>query len=175
MAVLDDRHLPGTETAQVFRLQQVKGTGLGSEHVGVAHPSQGQGTKPPGIAHGDHLVVHLKKQAERSLDALAGRGHGFLNGVAVHVPGNEMNNDLAVHGGLKNGSRLFQLLAQLKGVHQVSVMGDGHTQILVLNHKRLGVSNQGGPGGGHIINSRINFASNDCLCSFYLHLCIPCS
>jgi hypothetical protein len=47
-AVLDDQHLAGVQAAQVLGLQQVEGAGLGGQHVGVADPAQGQGTKPHG-------------------------------------------------------------------------------------------------------------------------------
>ncbi len=55
-----------------------------------------------------------------------------------------MDNDLAVHGGLKNGTPVFKLSPQEMGIHEVAIMRQGVVFIAMMDEKGLGVGDDGG-------------------------------
>ena len=59
-----------------------------------------------------------------------------------------MEDDFAVHGGGENGALVLQFLAQLGGVGQVAVVGNGDLAAFAVAGQRLGVAQVGGAGGG---------------------------
>ena len=63
-------------------------------------------------------------------------------------PGDEVHEDLAVHGGLEDRPLGLQLLLELPGIDQVSVVGDGQEALGMLGQEGLGVFQQGRTGRG---------------------------
>ena len=64
------------------------------------------------------------------------------------MPGHEVDDDFRVHGGLEDRALGFQAAADLPGVGQGAVVGDGDGLAAVLHHEGLGVDDVGGAGGG---------------------------
>ena len=56
------------------------------------------------------------------------------------MPGHEVNDNLGVHGGLEDGTFLFQAVMEFLGVDQVAVMTDGQSLTAVMHHKGLGIA-----------------------------------
>ena len=62
--------------------------------------------------------------------------------------GEQMEDDLAVDGGLENGAALLEFVAQQGGVDEVAVVPDGELAAAAIGHERLGVLDVAGAGGG---------------------------
>ena len=60
--------------------------------------------------------------------------------------GNQVQNDLAVRGGLKNGALRLQLRPETTRIDQITVMGDGDLSATALHRDGLGVLDRAGTG-----------------------------
>src|SRR5690349_18373800 len=60
----------------------------------------------------------------------------------------EVQNDLAVHGGLKNGATGFEFLAESGRVGQIAVVSNGDLPARAINGEGLSISQMGRAGGG---------------------------
>ena len=57
--------------------------------------------------------------------------------TVIGRPRQQMQNDFAVGGGLKNGTFAFQFVAQEIGVDQISIVRDRHLSAHAIDHERL--------------------------------------
>ena len=60
----------------------------------------------------------------------------------------QVQDDLAVAGGLKDGALPFETLADIGGVHQVAVVRQRDASLIALHPDRLGVQQRGVTRGG---------------------------
>ena len=79
------------------------------------------------------------------MDSGKGLGQGPSADRRVRA-GNQVQNDLAVRGGLKNGTLRFQFRPETTRIDQVAVMGDGDLSATTLHRDGLGVLDRAGTG-----------------------------
>ena len=148
-AVFDDYHFPGSDAAQSFRFQQVKGAAFGGKHPGVAKTAHDQRMKAVRIADGNELSARLNHQTICALHSVAGGQNGFFQTHVLQAVRNKMQKNFAVAGGLENGSGVFQLGPQFRRVGQIAVMRKGkmhaaaHTHGQRLRVARFGLARRG--------------------------------
>ncbi len=145
--LVDDDDLPGLDIPDICGAHQIKGAGLGGDDPAAVELAQRQGPETARIADGDDLVAGQHDEAVGPLDPFEGLDQGLFNAV-FQVRRHQVNDDFAVHGGLKNGPPVFQLRPQLAGVDEVAVMGQGVVFVAMVDQKRLGVGDDGRAGGG---------------------------
>src|SRR5262245_50536998 len=99
------------------------------------------------IANADQFLFRHDHERIGALNA----ADAFDEIVAVTVEAglcHQVEDDLAINGGLENRATRFQLLAQLGGVCEIAVVGDGNLSSSAIYGERLGVLEVGGAGGG---------------------------
>src|SRR6516164_1650325 len=106
--VVDDDHLARLDFADKLSLNEVKCTALRRQNKCVIQFAQNQRSKTKWIANPNNFFLAHNHEREGTVD-LAKRGQ--------HVPmaarlSEQMQNDLAIDGGLKNRAAAFQLIAQ---------------------------------------------------------------
>ena len=116
-------------------MNQVERAGLARKDVGAVQLAQRQRPKPERIAHADDLPVAHDHQRKRPLHLAQRREHP----AGCIRLGQQMEDDLAIDGRLKNRAVLLQFLPQHRGIDQVAVMPDGHLAAPALTHERLRV------------------------------------
>jgi hypothetical protein len=145
-ALVDHHDLAGLDVAHVLGLDQVEGAGLRRQDVGVLPPSDHQRAKPVGIAHADQLAVGQEHQRVRAGD-LAQGGDQPGHRIELRDLGHQVDDALGVAGGLEDRASGLEAGAQLVGVDQVAVVGDGDRAARVVEQERLGVAQLGAAGG----------------------------
>ena len=144
---VDDDDLARLDVADVLGLDEVEGARLRRQHEGaVVHAAQGQRPEPMGIAGPDEFVLGEDHQRIGAFDA----AHGLDQGTLVPGPcglGQEMQDDLAVHRGLEDGSAGLEFLAQLGRVGEVAVVADGDAPLGAVHGQGLGVDDVRRTGG----------------------------
>ena len=100
-----------------------------------------------GVADGDHGVRGHEQERVSTLDT-GERGFDRLLQSPIHMAGHQVDDDLAVHGGLEDRALLFQVPPQGDGVDQVAVVGDADRQAFVGGHEGLGIDDVRLAGGG---------------------------
>ena len=136
--VVDDDNLAGLHVAHVGGAEQIEGTGLRGDDGGFAEFPDGERPEPPGVAGGDDLVLGQHDEAVGPLHLSECLHEGLIESIAKMV-GHEVDDDLAVHGGLEDGALLFELGAEQLGVDEVSVVAQGVGLAGMVDEKRLGV------------------------------------
>ena len=128
------------DVPDILRSHRIQGAGLRRQQPGIVSPSDAQGPEAEGISRADQLSRRHDDQAVRALKLSHGPAHRFLHAAAVQpFPGDVAGDQLRIDGGLKNGSRIFQLPAKLRRVHQISVMRKPQRSLHVVQHQRLRV------------------------------------
>ena len=143
-----DQHLAGLDGTLVVGFQQVEGTGLGGQHRRAVQTAQGQGMETVGVAHGHHGAAGVDQQAVGAAHAGTCFADGVHQVMLAQGAHDEVHENFGIVGGAEDGAVVLQLLAQLHGVHQVAVVGDGDVQPLVVGHEGLGVARRGTARGG---------------------------
>ena len=128
---------------EIFGAHQIKRAGLRSDHPSPVELTKTEGPESSRITDGDHLVACQHDQAVSTLDTLKGMNQGHFKTI-FQMRRHKMNEDLAVHGGLENGTPVFQLRSQLLGIDQVAIMPQGVILVGMMNQKRLGIGDDGG-------------------------------
>ena len=120
----------------------VQRAGLGGEyHRPVLEPAHAQRAEPVGIPGGDELGGGGDHQGIGALDPVHGGGHGLLDGGGPQaLLDDDVGDDLRVRGGLEDGAPALQLGAQLVGVGEVSVVGQGHAALVVVDQDGLDIA-----------------------------------
>ena len=60
--------------------------------------------------------------------------------VAQTLAHDHVGNHLGIRGGVENGALLLELASQLEGVGQVSVVRESHAALVMIDQKRLDIS-----------------------------------
>jgi len=113
---------PG-DIPDIFRPYEVEGAGLGSHDPTAVKPAEGQRSKTPGVADGDDAVSGQHHDAIGALHPGEGFGQGLLQ-PRFEMGGHQVDDDFAVHRGLKDRAPFLELRPQLQSVDQVSVVGE---------------------------------------------------
>jgi hypothetical protein len=100
-----------------------------------------------GIANTDHFVFGHDDQRIGALDAADG-----LNEIVVLAAekrlGEQHEDNLAIHRGLKRDSLRLQFIAKLGGIGEIAVVRDRDLAALAVDRQRLGITNVGRTRGG---------------------------
>ena len=99
-----------------------------------------------GVAGSNQFVFSENDQRIRTFDASHGLDQGTLVPIAGGL-GQEMQDDLAVHRGLENGSAGLEFLAQLSRVGEVAVVADGDASLGAVHGQGLGIDDVRRTGG----------------------------
>ncbi len=94
------------------------------------------GTKAERVASGDHLALGQEQQRVGTAD-LRQRLDDAINQGRRARGRDQMDDDLAVGGGLKNRAATLQPFAQFGKVDQVAVVRHCQTTARILDHQRL--------------------------------------
>ena len=101
-----------------------------------------------GVPDTDQLLRGHQYQGISPLQVLHGGAEGILDGGRCQtLPGDNVGNGLRVAGGVENRPRQFQFAAELGGVAEITVVGEGHAPFLMVDLNGLAVAPVGGPGG----------------------------
>ena len=141
---IDDHDLAGFDLEDELGVDEIEGAGLAGEDVGAIELAEDEGPEAEGIADADDLALAHDDEGKGALD-LAQGAEDAGGGVRL---GEEVEDDLAIDGGLEDGATLLKLLAEEGGVDEVPVMADGELAATALAHERLGVLDVAGAGGG---------------------------
>ena len=144
---VDDDDFARLDIPDELGLNLVKRDRFAGQHIRAVQAADGQRAKPERIAganqfllgHDDERVGAFEPAEslhQRVFDAADGR-------LREHH-----DDDFAVHGGLKNQPAAFQLVAELGGVRQVAVVGDGDLSAHAIHRQRLRVAEVRRAGGG---------------------------
>ena len=104
-------HLTGLHFTHEFRPDQIQGAGLARKNDRLIESANDQWPEAERVPGGDHLVLAHQNQRVRPVHPGKGLGQGTTADGRIGT-GDEMKNNLAVRGRLKNRSRRLQLLLQ---------------------------------------------------------------
>ena len=135
-ALIDDHDLARLQIPDEFGADQVKGACLRGEHPGIVHLAQGERAEAVGIADTDDLVLSHDDEGEGSLKSAERPDRAAHRVVGL---GQQMEDDLAVDGGLEDGTAALEFGAQGGGIDQIAVVGDGELAACRVNAERLRV------------------------------------
>ena len=119
---------------------------LASTHAPFTRPNA-QRTEPERVARADQFLLRHDDQRIRAFDAAERLHQRVLDAVERRLREHH-DDDFAVHGRLENQPVIFQFVAELRGVGQIAVVGDGDLAARAIHRERLGVAEIGRAGGG---------------------------
>jgi hypothetical protein len=99
-----------------------------------------------GITRGHQTALGQQQQGEGAPDLFQG-DHQRLDHILPRVASHEMQNDLGVAGGLKDGALPLETAADLHRVDQIAVVNDGQRPHGGLDDNRLGIEQRARAGG----------------------------
>ena len=137
-AIADDEELAGLDVAHVRRADQVEGARFGADDPGVTEAAEGERPEARGVTRRDQPVLgqHGERIGAANLgDRLAQR----LFDRCRLRPGVEVQDDLGVAAGLKDGSIAHELVAELEGVDEVAVVAHGDLAVRAVDEEGLRV------------------------------------
>ncbi len=146
---VDHEHLARLDVAHVLGADEVERRGLARDHVRVLVPRQdaeAERANAHRVAHRDHRVLGEEEERVGALHALERGGDAILDrDLLAHR--DEVDEDLGVGRRLEDRSALLELLAELVGVREVSVVADGERALGVVDGERLRVLDVRAAGG----------------------------
>ena len=116
-------------------MDEIERAGFRRKHVSPLQHAERERAETERIAHADDLLLAHHHERKGTLDFPQRREHA----AAVARLGEQMQDDLAVHGRLENGALLFEFVAQHGGVHEVAIVPDGELPARAVHHERLGI------------------------------------
>ncbi len=148
---VDHDQLARIHVAYVLDADQVEGTGFGGKGDHLAsirprHAAHSQRAEATRIAGGIDRVGGDQHHRKGSLNAAQSIGDGFRHALLQGMS-DQVQNDLAVAGGLKDGALPLEALADIGRVHQVAVMRQGNASLVALDADGLGVQQRRVAGG----------------------------
>ena len=101
-----------------------------------------------GVPGADQLLGGHEHQGVSPLQPVHGGAEGVLNGGGPQpLLGDDVGDNFGVTGGVEDGPGQLQLVPEGGGVAEISVVGQGHAALLVVDLNGLAVAPVGGPGG----------------------------
>ena len=150
--VVDDDDLAGLDVAHELGADDVERAGLAGQHpgdaaVGGADAAEDERADAQRIAHADQrLVAHRDQRI--GADHLLQRVDQPVDHGRIEADGDEVDEHLAVGGGLEQAAAPHQRAVKRGGVGQVAVMGHREAAELEIGVERLHVAQDGVAGGG---------------------------
>jgi hypothetical protein len=145
LAAGDD--LARLHVAHVSRADDVERAGLAGQDGRALELAEHQRPDAQRIAHADHARGGERDEAIRALD-LPKPVDQPVEQRAVGARGDQVDDDLGVHGGLEDAAALDQFAPEARRIGQVAVMPDGEAAGGELREQRLHVAQHGVAGGG---------------------------
>ncbi len=143
----DDDDFAWFDVPHVGRADQIKSTRLGTNDPGISQPSESQRTESMGVADADQAIAGHHHKRECTADLRDGVDDCCLNSLLTR-PGKEVDHDLRVAVGLKNGTGSHERVPQFAGIHKVAVVTHGQLAVDAVNDDRMCVGDQTFSGGG---------------------------
>ena len=141
---VDDDDFAGFHVADEFGVNEVKRATLGGQHVGPIELADAKRPKAVRVTKTDDLALAHEYDGECPLQAPQGRD----SAARTRGLGQQMQHDLTIHGGLKNGALFLEFRAQRSGVDEVSIVSDGELSACGIDHEWLGIFERARAGGG---------------------------
>ena len=145
-ALVDDDNLARLDVADELGVNKVEGAGFTCEHPAVAQFAKAQWTEPVRIPDADQFLLRHDDEREGAFDAADGFDEIVLT-LADGRLGHEVQDDLAIDGGLEDRAASFELFAQLGGIGEVAIVRDGDLAPGAIDREWLGVAQVRSPGG----------------------------
>jgi hypothetical protein len=145
--LVDDDDLAGLNVTNKFGVDEVECASFAAKDVGIAEFADAKGTETKRIARANQFLFRHQDEGIGAFQHAHGVDKRIFAAVGVGL-GEQVQDDLAVHGGLENGAPGFELIAQAGGVGQVAVVGDGDLATRAVHGEGLGVFQLRGAGGG---------------------------
>jgi hypothetical protein len=143
----DHHHLAVGDVAHEAGADDFKGAGLGGQDELAGQFAQDQGADAQGVAHPDQLLVGERHQGIAAFDLADGVDEA-VDDPGLPRAGDEVEDDLAVGGGLADRAVGHQGLAQGQEVGEVAVVGDGDAAAAEVGEHRLDVAQEAAARGG---------------------------
>ena len=145
--LVDDDNLAWLDVADKFGVDQVERAGFAGKDVGIAEFAYAEGAETEGVARANQFLFRHEDEGIGAFQFAQAVDERVLAAVGVRL-GEQVQDDLAVHGGLENGAASFEFVAQAGGIGEVAVVGDGDLAAGAIHSEGLGVFELGGAGGG---------------------------
>ena len=145
--VVDDDDLAGPDIPEVFRPHQVEGAGFRGHRPAAVEAAQSKRPESAGVADGNDPVPGQHDDAVGPLHARKRLCQGLFQPL-LQMGGHQMDDHLAVHGGLEDRSLLLELRPKFGRVDQVSVVGQCVVLVGMVDQKGLSVREDRGACGG---------------------------
>ena len=155
--VVDDDDLARLDVAHELGADDVERAGLARQHPGrlaiglpvlvLIDPPQDQRPHAERVAHADQRLLAQHHQRVRAQHLLQCVGQP-VGDAGVEADGDQVDEHLAVGGGLEDAASTHQGAAQAGGVGEVAVVADRQAAELELGIERLHVADQGSASGG---------------------------
>ncbi len=107
--LIDQDYFAGVNIPDIFGLDQIQGTGLRSQDKTAIELPQAKGPETMGVPRSDQRIFRKKADGISSPDLRKGLD-GLLQITLFFRSGDQVDKDLAVHGGLKDRPLGFQLI-----------------------------------------------------------------
>ena len=164
--VVDDDDLARLHVADEVSADDVQRAGLARQHPAAGRAVAGDAAENKGahahrIAHAEQRLVGQGDQGIGADDAPQGVDQTVLDG-GIERDGDEVDEHLAIGGGLEQAAALDQLAVQRLGVGEVAVMGDRETTEYEIGIKRLDIPQNGVARGGVTIMADRDPAGQRC-------------
>src|ERR1700751_2183679 len=118
--VVDDDHFAWLYFADKLGVNEIKCTAFRRQNKGVFQFAQNQGSKTKWIANSHNFFLTHDHERERPMELAKGGQHVPMAGRLSE----QVQNDPAIDGRLKNRPATFQLIAQGCSINQVTVVSD---------------------------------------------------
>jgi hypothetical protein len=146
-AVLDLEKLARLQLADHPGADEVEGAGLRRHHHPITKPADHQRVKAVGVHGDENGAAHGHQEAVGALGLLKGAADLVLGRGALGAR-DQVDQDLGVRRGGEDRPLVHQLAADLGGVGEVAVMGDGQRAGTVVEQQRLGIGQDRASRGG---------------------------
>ena len=145
---VDDYHLAGAYLPEVLSAQVVQSAGLGRDDPTAVQFAQTKGPDAQRVAGGNHGVFGLDHNGICAFQLAHALEDPFFPGGTDGV-GQHLGDDFRVGGGGEGAVPfILELVFQLDGVDDVSVVGHGQLAVFAINQQGLGVTEFAAAAGG---------------------------
>ena len=137
--LVNDDDLAGLDVADELGVDEIEGAGFAGQHPGITDLPDCERPEAMRIADANQLVLRHDDERIGPLNATHGGQQGTFTPRSIRL-GHEVEDDLAVHRGLKDGALGLEFLAEQRGIGEVAVVGHGDLASGAIHRERLGVA-----------------------------------
>lgn len=145
--LVDDDDFAGFDVADEFGVDQIQRAGFAGEDPGIVNLADAQGAEAVGVTHANKFLLGHDDERVGAFDLLKRVNEMVAAAIKIRL-GHQVQNDFAIDGGAENGTAGFEFFAELGGVGEIAVVGDGDLAARAIHGERLGVAQMGRAGGG---------------------------